>query len=57
MVNGGFFILSPKVLDLLENDSQNTTFGQKAAKKIKAVFTNGLIAEQSIAFYQKYTKR
>lgn len=50
-------VYADAILDLLENDSQNTTFGQKAAKKIKAVFTNGLIAEQSIAFYQKYTKR
>jgi hypothetical protein len=36
----------------LENDSRNTTFGQNAAQKIKAVFANGLIAEQSIVFYQ-----
>jgi glycosyltransferase involved in cell wall biosynthesis len=40
------------ILDLLENDSRNTTFGQNAAQKIKAVFANGLIAEQSIVFYQ-----
>ena len=40
------------ILNLLENDTLNTTFGQKAAKKIQDVFANGLIAEQSVAFYQ-----
>jgi glycosyltransferase involved in cell wall biosynthesis len=45
------------ILDLLENDSRNTTFGQNAAQKIKAVFANGLIAEQSIVFYQKIIQR
>ena len=44
------------VLDLLENDSLNTTFGQNAAQKVKDVFANGLIAEQSVAFYNKYIK-
>lgn len=40
------------ILDLLENATLNTTFGQKAAQKIQDVFANGLIAEQSVAFYQ-----
>ena len=40
------------ILSLLENATLNTTFGQKAAQKIQAVFANGLIAEQSVAFYQ-----
>jgi glycosyltransferase involved in cell wall biosynthesis len=40
------------ILNLLENDTLNTTFGQKAAQKIQDVFANGLIAEQSVAFYQ-----
>jgi glycosyltransferase involved in cell wall biosynthesis len=40
------------ILSLLENDTLNTTFGQKAAQKIQDVFANGLIAEQSVAFYQ-----
>lgn len=40
------------ILSLLENATLNTTFGQKAAQKIQDVFANGLIAEQSVAFYQ-----
>jgi glycosyltransferase involved in cell wall biosynthesis len=40
------------ILSLLENDTLNTTFGQKAAQKIQDVFANGLIAEQSVVFYQ-----
>ena len=40
------------ILNLLENDTLNTTFGQKAAQKIQDVFANNLIAEQSVAFYQ-----
>ena len=40
------------ILELLENESLNTTFGQQAAQKIQAVFANSLIAEQSVAFYQ-----
>jgi len=40
------------ILSLLENATLNTTFGQKAAQKIQAVFANGLIAEQSVAFYK-----
>jgi glycosyltransferase involved in cell wall biosynthesis len=40
------------ILNLLENVTLNTTFGQKAAQKIQDVFANGLIAEQSVAFYQ-----
>ena len=40
------------ILSLLENDTLNTTFGQKATHKIQDVFANGLIAEQSVAFYQ-----
>jgi glycosyltransferase involved in cell wall biosynthesis len=43
---------SNAILDLLENETRNTIFGQNAAQKIKAVFANGLIAEQSVAFYQ-----
>ncbi len=40
------------ILNLLENVTLNTTFGQKAAQKIQDVFANGFIAEQSVAFYQ-----
>jgi glycosyltransferase involved in cell wall biosynthesis len=40
------------ILELLENESLNTIFGQQAAQKIQAVFANSLIAEQSVAFYQ-----
>lgn len=40
------------ILELLENESLNTTFGQQAVQKIQAVFANSLIAEQSVAFYQ-----
>ena len=40
------------ILNLLENESLNTTFGQKAAQKIENAFTSALIAKQSIAFYQ-----
>ena len=43
---------SKAILDLLENETLNATFGQNAAQKIKTVFANGLIAEQSVAFYQ-----
>ena len=43
---------SNAILDLLENETRNTIFGQNAAQKIKTVFANGLIAEQSVAFYQ-----
>jgi len=45
------------ILNLLENEALNTTFGQNAAQKIQDVFANGLIAEQSLAFYQKIIKR
>jgi len=45
------------IVHLLENDTINITFAQNAAQKIKAVFANGLIAEQSVAFYQKFIKR
>lgn len=48
---------SKAILDLLENETLNATFGQNAAQKIKTVFANGLIAEQSVAFYQKYVKK
>ncbi len=47
---------SKAILDLLENETLNATFGQNAAQKIKTVFANGLIAEQSVAFYNKYIK-
>lgn len=40
------------ILDVLEDDHQNTTFGKKAAQKIQAVFANNLIAMQSVTFYQ-----
>lgn len=43
---------SKAILDLLENETLNATFGQNAVQKIKTVFANGLIAEQSLAFYQ-----
>lgn len=42
------------ILDLLENESRNTIFGKNAAKKVQAVFANTLIAEKSVAFYQKF---
>jgi glycosyltransferase involved in cell wall biosynthesis len=45
------------ILDVLENDSRNTTFGQNATQKVQDVFANSLIAKQSVAFYQKYLKR
>ncbi len=44
------------ILDLLENESRNTIFGQNAAEKINAVFANKLIAEQSLVFYKQYIK-
>ena len=47
---------SKAILDLLENETRNTIFGQNAAKKVQDVFANGLIAEQSVAFYNKYIK-
>lgn len=50
-------VYSKAILDLLENDTRNATFGKNAAQKIQDVFANGLIAEQSVAFYQKYVKR
>lgn len=54
------FLVAPKsheayanaILELLENDILNTTFGQNAAHKVRQVFANGLIAEQSLSFYQ-----
>lgn len=45
------------VLDLLGNGSQNATFGQNAIRKVQNVFSNRIIAEQSLAFYQKFIKR
>lgn len=45
------------ILDVLDNETQNTTFGINAAQKIQNVFTNRLIAEQSITFYKKYVKK
>ena len=47
---------SKAILDLLENETRNTIFGQNAAQKVQDVFANGLIAEQSVAFYNKYIK-
>ena len=47
---------SKAILDLLENETLNATFGQNAAQKVQDVFANGLIAEQSVAFYNKYIK-
>ena len=49
-------VYSKAILDLLENDTRNATFGQNAAQKVQDVFANGLIAEQSVAFYNKYIK-
>lgn len=45
------------ILDVLDNEIQNTTFGINAAQKIQNVFANRLIAEQSITFYKKYVKK
>jgi glycosyltransferase involved in cell wall biosynthesis len=45
------------ILDLLENEGQNTIFGQNAAQKVQKVFANTLIAEQSLMFYKQYIKR
>lgn len=45
------------ILELLENEVLNTTFGNNAAQKIKDVFANQLIAEQSVQFYKQITKR
>lgn len=45
-------VYSKAILDLLENETLNATFGQNAARKIRAFFANDLIAEQSVAFYQ-----
>lgn len=45
------------VLDLLGNGSQNATFGKNAIRKVQNVFSNRIIAEQSLAFYQKFIKR
>lgn len=45
------------ILDVLDNETQNTTFGINAAQKIQNVFANRLIAEQSITFYKKYVKK
>lgn len=47
---------SNAILDLLTNQSKNTIFGQNARKKIKTVFDNKLIAEQSLAFYNSVIK-
>lgn len=44
------------ILDLLENESRNIIFGKNAAQKVQTVFSNDLIAEQSVAFYSKYIK-
>ena len=54
------FLVAPKsheayanaILELLENDILNTTFGQNAAHKVRQVFANALIAEQSLLYYQ-----
>lgn len=45
------------ILDVLDNETQNTTFGINAVQKIQNVFANRLIAEQSITFYKKYVKK
>lgn len=45
-------IYANAILDLLENESQNSIFGQNAAVKIATVFDNSLIAKQSLVFYQ-----
>lgn len=40
------------ILDLLGEESKNSTFGQRAALKVQSVFANSLIAKQSLEFYQ-----
>ncbi len=45
------------ILELLEDEDLNATFGHNAAQKIKEVFTNQLIAEQSVQFYKQITKK
>jgi len=45
------------ILELLEDDALNTTFGHNAAQKIKDVFANQLIAEQSLQFYKQIIKK
>jgi glycosyltransferase involved in cell wall biosynthesis len=44
------------ILELLEDEALNATFGHNAAQKIKDVFANQLIAEQSVQFYKQITK-
>ena len=44
------------ILDLLGNESRNIIFCKNAAQKVQTVFSNDLIAEQSVAFYSKYIK-
>ena len=44
------------ILELLEDEALNATFGHNAAQKIKDVFANLLIAEQSVQFYKQITK-
>jgi len=45
------------VLDLLENESLNSTFGRNAAQKVHTVFANTLIAKQSVSFYESVVKK
>ncbi len=40
------------ILELLENQTKSTIFGQNAAEKIHTVFASKLIAEQSLLFYK-----
>lgn len=44
------------ILELFEDKALNATFGHNAAQKIKDVFANQLIAEQSVQFYKQITK-
>ncbi|MDP5002201.1 MAG: glycosyltransferase family 4 protein [Flavobacterium sp.] len=44
------------IVQLLENQSQNTEFGKNAALKVAATFSNRIIAEKSLDFYRKFVK-
>lgn len=44
------------IVQLLENQSQNTEFGKNAALKVAATFFNRIIAEKSLDFYRKFVK-
>lgn len=58
------WLISPKdhqmyaeaIVQLLENENQNSTFGKNAALKVHMDFDNKIIAMKSLAFYGKYIK-